>query len=341
MYEISVVIPVYNVEKTLKRCVDSVRSQNFENYEIILVDDGSTDNSRKMCDLYSDLENVRVIHKVNGGLGSARNTGIEKASGEYICFVDSDDWVEKNYLSKMYTAIKKNKAAVCICVYYYHINKNLRRVSPETTKKSGKEIYSELGMGNSIYNFAWNKLYCLRIIKIEKLRFSNRHCAEDLLFNCQYYKYVRNGCLISDELYNYDVNYNSLSNGRRKDFLKDMKTVYSEYVTGCNNFNISENFQNGMTAVLVRSSLSNFYNDPSVTCSIGKKYMVTCKKVFDIGKIDDTKKLAKTDYLISNLLKQEHFIYLHIIMKFSKIVKSHMSLLYNVLRNSVSGNVKR
>lgn len=339
MYAISVVIPVYNVEKTLKRCMDSVLKQDFDDYEIILVDDGSTDGSSQMCEEYARLDNVNVVHKVNGGLGSARNAGIEKAVGEYICFVDSDDWIEKNYLSIMYAAMKKNKADICICGYYYHINKNIKKVCPETAKKLGKDIYSELGMGNSIYNFAWNKLYRLDVIKERKLEFFNRHCAEDMMFNCQYFKYIGTGCVVSSELYHYEVNYNSLSNGRREGFLKDMMKVHAEYLIGCSKFHVDKEIQNGLAIVLIRNSLSNFYNNSRTPLSAGKRYMLVCKNAFDIeGLESDIGKLAKVDYLIFKLLKYNHFICLHLIMRLSKMFKSNLSFIYSIVRNTVSGN---
>ena len=93
---ISIIIPVYNVEKYLKECVDSVRKQTYKNLEIILIDDGSKDNSGKLCDELAKEDNrIKVIHKENGGLSDARNVGIENATGEYIQFIDSDDFVEK------------------------------------------------------------------------------------------------------------------------------------------------------------------------------------------------------------------------------------------------------
>lgn len=97
----SIIIPVYNVEKYLNECVDSVLNQKNVDYEIILVDDGSTDNSGQICDEYlKKHSNVSVIHKVNGGLSDARNAGLESAEGDYILFVDSDDKIEENSLSK-------------------------------------------------------------------------------------------------------------------------------------------------------------------------------------------------------------------------------------------------
>ena len=103
MSKISVIVPVYNVEKFIKRCLDSIINQTMRDLEIILVNDGSTDNSGKICDEYAQLDNrITVIHKENGGLSSARNTGLDVATGEWIAFVDSDDYIEKNMYEVLY-----------------------------------------------------------------------------------------------------------------------------------------------------------------------------------------------------------------------------------------------
>lgn len=113
---ISIIVPVYNVEKYLKRCFDSIKKQTYTNIEIILIDDGSQDCSGKLCDeLVSTDDRARVIHKVNGGLSSARNAGIDVARGEYIGFVDSDDWIDSKMYELLYLAIKKSNSKISCC----------------------------------------------------------------------------------------------------------------------------------------------------------------------------------------------------------------------------------
>lgn len=112
-YKVSLILPVYNVEKYLRQCIDSIISQSYENKEIILVDDGSKDNSPKICDEYSEkFDYIKVIHKENGGLSSARNEGIKYATGDYIIFVDSDDFIENNSLVRIMENINKNPVDV-------------------------------------------------------------------------------------------------------------------------------------------------------------------------------------------------------------------------------------
>lgn len=118
MEKISVIIPIYKVEKYLDRCIKSVINQSYENLEIILVDDGSPDRCAQICDDYSREDyRIKVIHKKNGGLSDARNAGLDIAIGEYISFVDSDDYINKYYIETLYNGIKKNKSQISICEY--------------------------------------------------------------------------------------------------------------------------------------------------------------------------------------------------------------------------------
>lgn len=119
---ISVIVPVYNVEKYLDRCVESIVNQTYENLEIILVDDGSSDHCPQICDNFSVKDNrIKVIHKENGGAGSARNAGIDNSSGEWIAFVDGDDTIDENFYDVLMTEALKNNVDICACDFkYYH-----------------------------------------------------------------------------------------------------------------------------------------------------------------------------------------------------------------------------
>ena len=115
---VSIIIPIYNVEKYVHRCVDSVINQTYRNLEIILVDDGSPDDCGKICDEYAKKDNrIKAIHKENGGLSDARNYGIESATGEWLFFLDSDDWIHPQTIEKLYDAAIKNDVSVSICNY--------------------------------------------------------------------------------------------------------------------------------------------------------------------------------------------------------------------------------
>ena len=116
---ISIIVPVYNVEKYLDRCIQSILVQSFKKFELVLINDGSTDNSLKICQKYREEDNrIVLISQPNKGLSAARNTGLENIHGEYVCFIDSDDFVEKNYLRSLYNNLEKNKADISICEYF-------------------------------------------------------------------------------------------------------------------------------------------------------------------------------------------------------------------------------
>lgn len=116
--KISVIVPIYKVENYLNRCVESIRKQTYRNLEIILVDDGSPDACGEMCDRYAQEDSrIRVIHKENGGLSDARNAGIEVATGEYIAFVDSDDWIDDKMYEVLYSTLLKYNADIAECSY--------------------------------------------------------------------------------------------------------------------------------------------------------------------------------------------------------------------------------
>lgn len=164
--KISVIVPIYKVEEYLHRCVDSIINQIYTNLEIILVDDGSPDNCPAICDEYAEKDSrIRVIHKKNGGLSDARNAGLEIATGEYIGFVDSDDWIHKDMYNVLYNTIKKNNADIVECgilsTYEYIDDKKIDNIQMQIYSKSdsiGALITQE------IRQTVWNKLYKKTVI---------------------------------------------------------------------------------------------------------------------------------------------------------------------------------
>ena len=159
---ISVVVPIYNVERFLPICIESIISQSYKKLQIILVDDGSTDNCGNICNEYASRdERLEVIHKQNGGLSDARNVGINKAKGEYIAFVDSDNYIEKSMYKDMYNLIDKRKADVCICNFYNveGNNKILKNPNKGIQEYDKISILKEILLDTKIQSYAWNKLY--------------------------------------------------------------------------------------------------------------------------------------------------------------------------------------
>lgn len=179
---ISVIIPVYNVEKYLTRCAESVINQTYNNLEIIFIDDGSTDESGKICDMYAKQDKrVKVVHKENGGLSSARNAGLDIARGHYIGFVDSDDYIDLNMYESMFNSIKKYKTNIA-CVGIIREDeqngfKQIIRCPNKETEYSDEESIEEILYSRNIGISVWSKLFEKTIF--EKIRFPVGETNED------------------------------------------------------------------------------------------------------------------------------------------------------------------
>ena len=180
---ISIIVPIYNVETYIKKCVDSILSQTYKNLEVILVDDGSPDNCGNICDEYSLNDNrVKTIHKKNGGLSSARNAGLDVAIGEYIGFVDSDDWIESDMYESLYKIITERKADISVCGRYIVEEGRITTISDteEVYVFTKQEALSQLVLDehDGIKNFAWDKLYKKELF--ENIRYPEGKYYEDI-----------------------------------------------------------------------------------------------------------------------------------------------------------------
>lgn len=179
---ISVIIPVYNVEKYLKRCIDSVLQQTYKELEIILIDDGSTDNCGLICDEYKVIdERIKVIHKKNGGVSDARNAGLEKCVGNYICFIDSDDYVVNDYIEYLYKILKNNNAEISSCnfEYVYETTKNVKIIDEHEKiyKYDRLTALRELLYQKNVDNSFWGKLFKKELF--ENIKFPYGKIYED------------------------------------------------------------------------------------------------------------------------------------------------------------------
>ncbi len=200
---ISVIVPVYKVEKYLDRCVESIVNQTYTNLEIILVDDGSPDNCPKMCDAWAQKDSrIIVIHKENGGVSSARNAALDIAQGEYIGFVDSDDYVDKTMYEKLYLAAEENFCDIVVCNNYHMVNGKLVKSGCFASHIYCGDILSDFLQGKFETNAIWNKLYKKNAIC--NFRFDESvKVGEDLLFNYYVIKNCNNVFTIEDSLYYY------------------------------------------------------------------------------------------------------------------------------------------
>lgn len=211
---VTVVIPVYNVENYISKCLDSIISQTYKNLEIIVVNDGTKDGSLKICEEFAKKDaRIRVITQENGGLSAARNTGIKNATGKYICFVDSDDYVDKDYVYQMLKAINKEDADICSCDFWY-VDENGNKW--ERKQKVGKVYSSSEAIVDVLLNtqdtevMAWNKLYKLSLFKDNNIFFPKGKLHEDNFTTYKLYYYSKKVVLISDRLYYYLQRNNSI-----------------------------------------------------------------------------------------------------------------------------------
>lgn len=178
---ISVIVPVYKVEKYLEKCIESVLKQTYTNLQIILVDDGSPDNCGKICDEYAKKDSrIEVIHKANGGLSDARNVGISKAKGRYIGFVDSDDYIKEDMYEILLNLIKKYDADVSICNLYDVIDGNecIRNKENGIREYSRLDILKKVLLDKNIQSYAWNKLYKKELF--DEIKYPIRKKYEDI-----------------------------------------------------------------------------------------------------------------------------------------------------------------
>lgn len=299
---ISIIVPVYKVEKYLRRCIESILRQTFEEFELILVDDGSPDNCGDICDEYAVKDKrVKVIHKKNGGLSSARNAGIDIAKGEYIGFIDSDDWVDAQMYEYLYTNIKSYNAEISVCgiKVEYDDMKEVEKEKKVFNKVTPVVLNREQAMKNMVEQDlfdtgAFNKLY--KTILFEGVRFPDGRIYEDLATT---YKLIHKSdkVVFDDSVkYHYVLNPNSIMRSKFNSKQLDVLVASSELTKF-----IKENYPSLNTAALNRS----------ITVNIGILIM-----------------MARSNYIDKYLYKQSEAIIIEKLWIYlsSKKVKGNMKL---------------
>lgn len=205
---ISVVVPIYNVQKYLEECLISICNQTYKQLEIILVDDGSTDNSGKICDKYKQLDSrIQVIHKENGGLSDARNTGLKYSNGNYIVFIDSDDYISFEMIERMLEYKEKYQADIVMC-QYFNVYKNQEHEfvteDKESIQMTGEEAFYEFLVGNLPgMVVAWNKLYDIKLFKDNKIQYPKGKIHEDCYTTYKLYLKADRVVYLYDKMYAY------------------------------------------------------------------------------------------------------------------------------------------
>lgn len=242
-YKISYILPIYKVEKQLPRCIESVINQDYDNIEIILVDDGSPDGCPKICDDFAKKDRrIKVVHKQNQGLGMARNSGMEVASGDFVIFVDSDDFIEPSMGSKLLKALLHSESQVAYCNYcrvdtFHGVKTDVIQTIEKHCFENEEVLKVLLGMfsnynnnrlDGSINMSVWHSMYDLHFIKDHHILFKTEreYISEDLMFHIDFLTEANRVVFIDDVLYNYDFNPDSLSAKFRPFIFDSSKKIY-------------------------------------------------------------------------------------------------------------------
>lgn len=234
MPQISVIVPVYNVEKYLGRCIDSILEQDFGDFELLLVDDGSTDGSSRICDEYAERNSkVKVFHKANGGVSSARNLGLDKACGELISFVDSDDWLDPDCLA---TLVSRGNVDLNIVNFTEHNDNGTLIPDRVDCCLSGENVlydFLKTDVNRDSLRTPWGKLFRKEIIKLNNLRFDERlHTCEDTVFVLNYCLCCKSICLSSSPLYHYEYSSFNSSDSLSRDekiFIRQYPLIFNSF----------------------------------------------------------------------------------------------------------------
>lgn len=229
--KLTVIVPVYKTEPYLRRCIDSILGQTLTDFELILVDDGSPDNCPTICDEYAKAdERVRVIHKENGGLALVRKVGVSLANGEYIAFVNSDDWIEPEMYEILYRIAEDNACDMVICDWTHHyLETHTTAVYTQSHTIKENHLYDSGEIQEhllskvlleELHGYTWNKLYRSSILKQCNLdRTVGLQNSQDWVLNCEYFKKIHRMMYINKCLYNYAIHSSHAFRTDRRDYL--------------------------------------------------------------------------------------------------------------------------
>ena len=245
--KISVIIPVYGIEKYIRQCLESVINQSYKNLEIIVVNDGTKDNSMKIVEEYLEDKRIKVINKENGGLSSARNLGMEEVTGEYIYFLDGDDWIEKNAIELL---IMNSKEMDIIGGNFFFYNETTgKRIEKNLKVEYYKKRLGSYELQDDLEIMVCNKLYKVRYLKENNLKFVEKILHEDEEFSIRNYLiYSPNILYIKENTYNYRINRNNsimteiINRNRLSESVKSLNQICDSFREDLNN--LLNNFQN-------------------------------------------------------------------------------------------------
>lgn len=332
---ISIIVPIYKVENYIRRCVDSILNQTYENLEIILVNDGSPDGCAKICDEYAIKDSrIKVIHKNNEGLGFARNAGLDCATGKYITFIDGDDYIGSEHLEKMYRSIKKTGTDTClgghtkvyrekevkhynVCVGSVYRNDVIQQILPRMcgADNNGSD-YIEMSVCMALFSND--------IIQNNNLRFVSERefISEDLVFDFEYYPLSEGVCVVDSIDYYYCDNDGSLTTRYRHDRFQNQIELYKYLIEKSQNLGLvslcKPRLQNTVIAIARYSiKLEYKFSDKLGRNNVNNNIKKICenKTLESIFAEYSDNNLKLTSRMVNFFIKKKKYVFLSIAMK--------------------------
>lgn len=286
MKKISVIVPIYNIEKYLTRMLESLITQSYTNLEIILIDDGSSDSSGKICDEYLHKDNrIRVIHKDNEGVSVARNLGIELATGDYIGFVDSDDIIDKDMYKKLYNNMINNDCDISVCNYCSFIEKPSFEYHDKLKIFNKEEALKDIISDGLITNFLWNKLFKRNLFN--DIEFPKGKIYEDMYVMPKLLEKINRLCFDNSKLYGYFIRTNSYVNT----YNQTKNINYLEFSDSCYNYLTKYPF--------LKDNLVNYRNFYIYSAYL-QAAKSSCKDIFKDKGMDNYYKLFRKSFKIDD-----------------------------------------
>ena len=321
---VSIIIPAYQVEKYIYRCLDSILNQTLDSFEVILVNDGSSDNTGIIAEDYKNLDSrIQVYHQNNQGASSARNTGLTYAKGDYVIFIDSDDFIEKEMLEILVTLADSGNYDVIVPYINYYLNDSSikRKIVTQFDCCRLKScnpieyvIEVVIGQGRN-WSVSRGALYLNDIIKNNTLRFPYGYIAEDMVFNLKYFCYVKSMTVCKEPLYNYCIREESVTHSHRPELLKSYFLIDKEVFDFIKHSGYNNHF--GLLArdsLLCRNIIIYFFKNIIYSARGGFKYQTQeVGKLFDHNRVMEA--FSRKEFLIPYWPSKKAIIYV-IIMRY-------------------------
>lgn len=320
---VSIVVPVYNAEKHLKKAIESVLHQTYSEFELLLVNDGSKDNSLEICNKYAIYDNrIKVITQENKGAGAARNTGIKNAKGKYLMFMDSDDFYESEIVEELVAKIEETKKDIAICAYRIVSDKGESITKIGLTESlSGNSMFQQIEYlaKKRLLNLLWNKIFRLDIIRKHSILIDESLIVgEDLRFVLQYFDKCTSIAFVDKPLYNYiTLNSYITQKYREKDFECRSKNI-TYYMDFCQRHNIKLNLYFQYIKLMYSTCMQMEHESCHLTLKEKKEEL---RKIIIMPEMKVALKKAIVDDLYSTILlfvaKSKN---VNLIMAFSRII---------------------